>query len=740
VIIPNETKAKNSSKILINNSSDIELSFETPCSGEGNESGWQWYQYTKVVFPYLYIPLYFRMAAKANTETLEEPSWSIQSCSNDFETCCDTVQTIVGNRWYVNTTDDQYKSYYEFQLGEIDITGFPTYKIYGNITLNLNNSYYNGTSLILYCGDNSYADREWWSHQGNIWYEYSTGAYYGILQSGSPNKYVKYIDNSWLISSSNLKSYWRGQFHVWEGGAFEIGWSVASNDSRYLTEYLDLAPGKLEVTMKFVPSLREPITAPSILHIFPWDDNGDRNPYTLVTIYDNEEIYRRASEDYGYQYVLIHEQYFNYTLGYQEIPNYWKPYNTSIAIAINHIINYTHKYNMGFGLYFGTIHGTKWGSLTTYNESSILAINESWNAFHTYWENKSDFYYFDGAMTDFTGGPQQNFSYYIIKILEPIFADIINNEHKMILHNSYAGQCWWFGNYLVPLRFEGVTLTNIRNLYMGLYAGDPWAHNLNYPWVMFISPIFDVAQNWSDYNNMKAIQLIKICYEWGVTLEGTYNFMNKNDFSYHNNITKFWKGGMTRTQNITSISGPLGSTCVLETNSQIAIFIENTEMSASISITPEKLLIENIYNNQYHISLSVINGTNINTIIHVKPYWSILTETDTGKVVPTETSKISLIFNAESNTRYTLTISAAPGSAPGVLNYLILILSCFVISFACSMLNKEKEFSIMVFLSCFSITVAVLVWISLVPSYLILLSVLIIVGMLFMDTKESVIK
>lgn len=67
----------------------------------------------------------------------------------------------------------------------------------------------------------------------------------------------------------------------------------------------------------------------------------------------------------------------------------------------------------------------------------------------------------------------------------------------------------------------------------------------------------------------------------------------------------------------------------------------------------------------------------------------------------------------------------------GIMDYLIPMIAVLVIAFACAVLRKKGEFSINIFLSSISVSIAVLVWIPLVPSYMIVFSILILVGMLF---------
>lgn len=73
-----------------------------------------------------------------------------------------------------------------------------------------------------------------------------------------------------------------------------------------------------------------------------------------------------------------------------------------------------------------------------------------------------------------------------------------------------------------------------------------------------------------------------------------------------------------------------------------------------------------------------------------------------------------------------------------IMDYLIPVGAVLGISAACAMMY-EKSFSINVFLTALTIGIAVLCWIPLIPSYSIVISVLIIVGMFFKDSGDSTI-
>lgn len=68
-----------------------------------------------------------------------------------------------------------------------------------------------------------------------------------------------------------------------------------------------------------------------------------------------------------------------------------------------------------------------------------------------------------------------------------------------------------------------------------------------------------------------------------------------------------------------------------------------------------------------------------------------------------------------------------------ILDYLIAFGAITGVSIACSLFNNRgnNAFSLNTFLSCMSIGISILVWIPVVPSYLIIFSVLITTGMLF---------
>lgn len=68
-----------------------------------------------------------------------------------------------------------------------------------------------------------------------------------------------------------------------------------------------------------------------------------------------------------------------------------------------------------------------------------------------------------------------------------------------------------------------------------------------------------------------------------------------------------------------------------------------------------------------------------------------------------------------------------------ILDYLIAFGSITGIAIACSLFNKGDNnlFSLNTFLASMAIGISILVWIPVVPSYLIIFSVLITTGMLF---------
>lgn len=72
--------------------------------------------------------------------------------------------------------------------------------------------------------------------------------------------------------------------------------------------------------------------------------------------------------------------------------------------------------------------------------------------------------------------------------------------------------------------------------------------------------------------------------------------------------------------------------------------------------------------------------------------------------------------------------------------YLVAMAVVFVMSIGCSLLSfrKNREFSLNIFLSSMAIGVSILVWVRLLPTFTIVISVLMIVIMLFTEKSGSV--
>lgn len=69
-----------------------------------------------------------------------------------------------------------------------------------------------------------------------------------------------------------------------------------------------------------------------------------------------------------------------------------------------------------------------------------------------------------------------------------------------------------------------------------------------------------------------------------------------------------------------------------------------------------------------------------------------------------------------------------------IMDYIIAIGAVFGIAMACSLLSRKGiDFSMGIFLTSLAIGIAVLVWIPLIPQYMIVLSILIIISQLFKD-------
>jgi hypothetical protein len=67
------------------------------------------------------------------------------------------------------------------------------------------------------------------------------------------------------------------------------------------------------------------------------------------------------------------------------------------------------------------------------------------------------------------------------------------------------------------------------------------------------------------------------------------------------------------------------------------------------------------------------------------------------------------------------------------LDTLVLFVAVFAFSIACAMLRKGQGFSTNIFLGSFAIGITVLVWMPIIPTYMIVLPILILVGMMFSE-------
>lgn len=72
-----------------------------------------------------------------------------------------------------------------------------------------------------------------------------------------------------------------------------------------------------------------------------------------------------------------------------------------------------------------------------------------------------------------------------------------------------------------------------------------------------------------------------------------------------------------------------------------------------------------------------------------------------------------------------------------IIDLLIPIVALLALSFAVSILRKGG-FSMNIFMASFAIGLCILIWIPLVPSYMIIMTVLIMVGMLFSDNVGEI--
>lgn len=569
-VLPTDFEPKDRTVSMISISPPtVNLSLDTPCSGAGNETGWEGYFYLRVDYSVLGSPLYFRLRGLTNV-----PGFTYQSVGNSS---CTTE--ISGHRWYLNATDGNLKLYYDFTYGSIDAAGDQTYVIYGNVSLATDDATHNATELIMYVGENSIFDTLWMDNTlGNA----AIREYYGLFYPESV-KNLLLKNSGWFMSISNQAWYWAGPPHGYSSltttGGFEQTWTYPPGNPYYNGSEPDLCPGVFRMTFKIVMPDAQPISGPAILDLMPFSDtmqNDDEYQWRIVSVFDNETMIREAAQVYGYEYVVIHSRYFSYDAGYQELANYWKPTNASIAVSLNNIRNYTHKYGMEFGLYFGWMHGTKWGSLTSYNSTSPLAAIESWQAFKAYWEDKVDFYFFDAAILDQTWG-QKNWTWNNLNLLDPIFKDIKYNQSKKVFMNAFQGQIWWADNqYLFPLRYEGTTMANIETIYSQCVDGDPWAHGLNRAWAAWYSPFFEGTYGGNDWNltnyNVNKYAFVKKAYEWGFSIFGAYYMGEVHGWYIHSSWLAQWRGSMVRQSSVIGVSG---SSAIFESNGNIRVFLEN---------------------------------------------------------------------------------------------------------------------------------------------------------------------
>jgi len=73
-----------------------------------------------------------------------------------------------------------------------------------------------------------------------------------------------------------------------------------------------------------------------------------------------------------------------------------------------------------------------------------------------------------------------------------------------------------------------------------------------------------------------------------------------------------------------------------------------------------------------------------------------------------------------------------------IMEYMIPLIAVFIFSVVCALVKRTGSFSTPVFLTAFSIGILVLMWIPVLPIYVVIIPILIIIGMLFMNPQGSV--
>ena len=546
--------------------SAITVSCSHPYAYSDFGAGSDAYLATKVTFSEFSGPLYFRMAVKDSTD-----GWATMSITNS--TGGAITQAWVGHSWYVNSTDTKLHWAATFLDGGFDADGEQLMRIYMNATTT-DAVAYNGTSLVLYTGENSGADHIWW--QDLIAGTYLQ-AYYGTSYSaGNPYKSVRWGDGSWLMTVSK---FYPTNPYSWEGGSTEIGWKMSIADSR------EPFKGSDEILIKFMTPNPNPVQAPPMLHLFPDDYTGGSTPPgdTIINVFDNESIYQQAAQ-YGFKRVLLHEQYFNWTGGHQWIASYWQPMNASVANAISHIQFYCHKYGLEFGLYFGWLFGTKWGALGAWNASSVAAAIESFNAFKAEWGDTHvvDFYYFDSSGPDHSSGTFPEFSGSVnVNLLDPIFKSLKANG-TTIIYNAFQGDFWWADDrYLIPLKFEGSSLANMLAYYDKNIAGDTWTHTCNRATLYWSGEqMFDGFTDnysWADAN-----ATIALAYKWGETADMPFHVRDMTSWMPSVAYVANWPSYAVRTG---SVVGSSGESALLQNSTGISAYVQNHLAMTTVTMT-----------------------------------------------------------------------------------------------------------------------------------------------------------